>query len=205
MTNGRPDQDRPAPAGAREAVRRAGSRAAAVLGMLPLLVLPGAAASGAPAACESTPVAARALPVYRPPLVSGDGDFAGHGPAVTVYAKRELWSTGAGDSLVVRVRIRAEETSTNWSRAEGATGYTLFTGAPGCRIDASLLPGGFDANGYLARPLHPNPYSLPPGNTGVNASFVAGYTVWDDRPGSDIGAYTGVRVTTRAFTVHYQR
>jgi hypothetical protein len=183
-----------------------------------------------PAAGESALVCARpgivSVPErtstrFYPPLVTGDPEFSGHGPAVTVSAKRILWSSST-DSLSVIVRMRAEETRSDWTKADGTQlSYTLYTAPPGCHIDASSLPyEGFDANGYLDRSIYPNPCRLRAGDTGtaaqgmtnpcspgpdepmpVNPSFVAGYQVYDDRTGPDVQGYTSVRVIFRPFWV----
>jgi hypothetical protein len=166
--------------------------------------IPAGAASGTVLACPSTAgVAARTLPQFLPPLVSGDREFSDHGPAITVAAKLERWTTGSVDTLRVVASMRAEETQSNWTKAEGSASFLLYTAPAGCRIDAARLPGTFDSNGYLARTALANPYSLPAGNTGLNSSFVQSYRVWDDHSGLDIGSYTGVAVITKQFAVSF--
>lgn len=171
---------------------------------LTALVLPQEAASGAWVACPaSVTVPEKTSARFYPPLVAGDREFEGHGPSITVSAKRELWE-GTTDVLLVVVKMRAEETQSDWTRAEGTQQtFTLYQAPTGCGIDASSVPyGNFDSNGYLARAAYPNPYPLPAGDPAtVNKSFVLRYSVWDDRAGTDVVDYTSVTVTTRSFTV----
>jgi hypothetical protein len=171
-----------------------------------VVVVPGASASEGAVVCPaSVTVPAKTSSRFYPPLRSGDGEFEGHGPAITVSAKRQRWDA-AQDYLSVVVRMRAEETQSDWTMAEGTQlSFTLYVAPAGCNIDATWLTlGAFDSNGYLAKGSYPNPYSLPAGDSDVvNKSFVSGYTVWDDRVGSDVAAYTSVQVTTRAFTVRF--
>jgi hypothetical protein len=138
-------------------------------------------------------------------LVSGDGDFAGHGPAITVSAKRKLIE-GSRDSLTVVVTMKAEETQSDWTTARGTQPtFTLYTAPPGCRISGTTTGGTFDSNGYLARAFYANPYSLPAGDTDTtNKSFVLSYTVWDDRTGADVNGYTSVQVKTKPFNVMFE-
>ena len=169
-----------------------------------VLIVSGASAT--PAGCsDDAYVLSKTSPRFYPPLVSGDGDFAGHGPAITVSAKRNLIDASR-DSLTVVVTMKAEETQSDWTTARGTqSNFTLYTAPPGCQIESvSFISGSFDSSGYLARASYANPYSLPAGDTSsVNKSFVLGYTVWDDRTGADVNGYTSVQVKTRPFTVHF--
>ena len=158
------------------------------------------AAVPALAASESACPASFSVPAktsarFYPPLRSGDGEFEGHGPAITVSAKRQLWHS-TQDYLSVVVNMRAEETQSDWTTAEGTQqNFTLYVAPVGCNIDSvSLTLGAFDSNGYLAKGPYPNPYPLPAGDSEIiNKSFVSGYTVWDDRAGTDVGGYTSVQ------------
>ena len=97
--------------------------------------------------------------------------------------------------------MKAEETESNWTRASGKTSaVTLYRAPAGCHIVPGSVPfGDFDSNGYLARAEYANPYALPAGDTDLShPSFVLGYSIRDDRVGSDVGSYTSVQVITRA-------
>jgi hypothetical protein len=169
-----------------------------------VLVVSGASATPAAGCSVDAYVPSKTLPRFYPPLVSGDGNFAGHGPAITVSAKRKLFS-GVLDAFIVVVKMKAEETQSDWTIASGTQStFTLYTGPSGCNIERASTTGSFDSNGYLARALFTNPYSLPAGDTdSVNKNFVLAYTVWDDRTGADVNGYTSVQVKTRPFTVHF--
>jgi hypothetical protein len=158
--------------------------------------------TSARAACSGTvDVDAKSLPRMFPSLIGGDANFAGHGPSVTVSAKRKLINGPTTDSLIVVVSMRAEETQSDWTRASGSRSYTLYTTPTGCHIQpGSVWFGSFDSNGYLDRGSGPR--GLGPGDTDtINPSFVSGYTVYDDQAGNDVGPHTSVRVHTRAFTL----
>ena len=72
-------------------------------------------------------------------------------------------------------------------------------GLLGLAVDPS-----FDSNGYLAqRPNIPEPHSLAPGDTGINASFVSRYRVYAQHSGNDVGTYTRVNVSTKSFRVYF--
>lgn len=163
-------------------------------------------ALGSPATGASCPATAsvpeKTLEPLDPSLVSGDPNFAGHGPAVTVAAKRKHIASST-DSLIVVVRMRAEETTSDWTTAEGQQTFPLYTAPPGCHIVlGSASRGPFDSNGYLAGAATSDPYSLTPGDTDtLNPSFVRGYRIWADHSGDDVPTYTSVRVLTRAFSV----
>jgi hypothetical protein len=169
-----------------------------------VLVVSGASATPAADCSVDASVPSKTSPRFYPPLVSGDGDFAGHGPAITVSAKRQLIS-GAPDAFRVVVKMKAEETQSDWTTARGMQlSFTLYTAPSGCHIQRTSINGSFDSSGYLARAFYANPYSLPAGDTdSLNPSFVLGYTVWDDRTGADVNGYTSVQVKTRPFTVHF--
>lgn len=195
--------------------RRSGKRrtvaAVTVAGVVALsaLVVPGATAYGAALACEPVEIDPRATPRFFPPLTSGDAEFGGNGPAITVSAKLIRTDSPSGDFLTVKVMMRAEETKSDWTKAEGTMTYLLFQADPGCDINYSLLPGKFDSNGYLARAASRGvSYGLPAGDPGegihnLNPSFVDHYRVHGDRLGSDVGSWTSVQVAPRRFTVNF--
>lgn len=185
----------------------AGAAAAATLATTSVSTTASAAAA---APCAPRSVAARtfALPASAVKLLSGDRNFASNGPAVTAWAELEKWTVGSPgnfhDELRVRFGMRADETKPNWTRAAGQTTALLWSAPRGCHIDASRLPGTFDSNGYLAqRPATPEPYSLAPGDGGINPSFVTRYRVYAQHSGNDVGTYTRVNVSTRSFRVYF--
>jgi hypothetical protein len=181
-----------------------------VLTAASVLVVSGAASAKRAADCSDAFVAEKTSPRFYPPLVSGDGNFAGHGPAITVSAKRLIVVGGTTHGIQVKVAMKAEETQSDWTTARSTQfAYMLYTPPSGCEvdhIDAANNYVSFDSNGYLARALLANPYLLPAGNTDpVEKSFVLSYTVWDDRSGADVttvNSYTSVQVKTRKLTVH---
>lgn len=175
----------------------------ALVSTLPLAAATQAAAEQAAVVCPtSVSVPAKALTLY-PSRTAGDTDFGGNGPAITVSAKREKWD-GSSDYLSAVIRMRAEETKSDWTAADGTKSFVLYLAPAGCNIDTrSLAYGSFDSNGYLAKTSSADPRQLAAGDASINPSFVSGYTVWDDHSGRDIDTYTRVQVKTRAFTVHF--
>ena len=118
-----------------------------------VLVVSGAFATRAADCPVDEFVPSKTSPRFYPPLVSGDGDFAGHGPAITVSAKRQLWS-GSIDYLKVVATMKAEETQSDWTTARGTqSSFKLYTAPAGCYIESTTLNGSFDSSGYLARAL----------------------------------------------------
>jgi hypothetical protein len=170
-----------------------------VLGSGVLSLGPGT--SAADAACDPTAhVDGDNLPRFFPRLTSGDREFAGHGPAITISAKMRRVPKATRDTLVVVVKMRAEETQPDTTTADSGRTFPLYQAPRGCRIrPGSVRVGSFDSNGYLAAPAAADPFPLDAGDT--NASFVQGYRVWDDRVGLDVGLYTSVQVVTRAFNI----
>jgi hypothetical protein len=160
------------------------------------------------AACPATVnIPGKKLRRVFPTLRSGDRDFAGNGPAITVSAKRQQHRTffedGSPfvDSLDVVVRMKARETEPDSTAARGLRAFSLYRAPAGCTI-ASVDFGNFDSNGYLARPPGGRAVRLSAGDIDpINKSFVRRYTVFDDRAGNDVGSYTSVRVFTRPFSV----
>jgi hypothetical protein len=76
---------------------------------------PGLAAAGA--GCPATVDVVRdlKLPRFFAPLTSGDREFVGHRPAITVSAKRLETDRPSGDFLTVVVKMQAQEPESDWT------------------------------------------------------------------------------------------
>jgi hypothetical protein len=117
---------------------------------LGLSVIPAAIPERAAAACAAQSLGARESPRFFPPRVSGDREFAGNGPVIIVSAKlvrtTEVAPGFSRDHLSVIMRMDAQETRPDWTRAAGTQAtFTLYSALAGCFIDTSRLPGSFDA------------------------------------------------------------
>lgn len=125
---------------------------------------------------------------YMPPLTRGDRDFGGWGPAV--YSTVNLLPEPK--QLQARVFMRAIETGTPDTAAEGSADYTLYTPDPGWVIVG--VAGSLFHDGYYVDTDHD-----------VD-SFWGSHPVkrWDfrgDNKGDDVGYYTGVNVEFEALTI----
>jgi hypothetical protein len=61
---------------------------------------------------------------FRPPHTNGDQEFKGHGPNVNVSAQFFF----RGDDLCLRIYMKARETVSDWTTAEGTLEYTMVRG-----------------------------------------------------------------------------
>jgi hypothetical protein len=111
-----------------------------------------------------------------------------------VSATRQIWTNPS--RFVVVVRMKAEETRADWTRAHSRETYLLYTAPAGCSIADE--PGNFASNGYLPRAFTPDPRRLAAGD---EDTFVRRFKVFADRDGNDVGNYTSVRVFTKGFNI----
>jgi hypothetical protein len=72
---------------------------------------------------------------FWPEMIRGDCEFAGHGPSVTLRARLYVRS----DSLFCYVYMKAEETESNWSTAEGEWDEFLYRAPAGWKITHTNL------------------------------------------------------------------
>ena len=130
---------------------------------------------------------------FIPPRVgSGDAEFKGHGPNVTVDAtlsvrnQTEVWA---------RVHMNAIETQADWTQAEGTTDVFLYRDTLPIRI----LSDTFSADSYTDTNHSDDTLAEAPGEL-VNHFLCSG-----DTDGSEAGTRTGVRVFWNAITVEQIR
>ena len=123
------------------------------------------------------------LPRYYPPLVEGDREFAGHGPHVIVNVDLVV-STA---QISCTVYMRARETQSDWSTAEGSETTLIYDAPPGYYIKDVLIPTS-DSLDYTDS-NHSTDY-FPRGASGL----VKSYEAYGDTDGDDIGTYTSVTV-----------
>lgn len=127
---------------------------------------------------------------FTPPHTRGDREYKGHGPRVWATAQ---W---AHDEARVSVRLwmKAEETESDWTTAEGDRVETYYTAPPGWRIESVL--GSLDSSAYYIDTDHSED-RIGGGPSGPVREFV----FRGDRAGDEAGTYTGVDVYFNPLTV----
>jgi hypothetical protein len=128
---------------------------------------------------------------FTPPHTGiGDREYAGHGP--------EVWATAGwthdATQVSVRLWMKAQETKSDWTTAEGVREEPYYTSPPGWRIervvgDVSSSAHYVDTDHELDR--------VGGGPSGPVKEFV----FRGDRSGDDAGLYTGVDVYFNPLTV----
>jgi Thiol-activated cytolysin len=73
---------------------------------------------------------------FIPPHTRGDRDFAGHGPSVTASTILSLGSNGK--TLVLTVNMKAIETKSDFTTAEGTKDFEIYRTEPGFKINKIL-------------------------------------------------------------------
>jgi hypothetical protein len=72
---------------------------------------------------------------YTPPRTVGDSEYNGHGP--NTYAYVQLINRGS--SVEAKTYLRAKETQSDWTTAEGSRTETVFVPDPGLRVSQILV------------------------------------------------------------------
>jgi len=121
---------------------------------------------------------------WAPPRVRGDRDFGGHGPRVTVVISLLV----EPHLLRASVYMRAKETKSDWTTAEGIKNFDLFRPDSGWRIDRVV--GEMTAtHSYLDGDHELDNFELGAGGP------VKGLLYVGDMPGDEAGTRTQVEVT----------
>lgn len=130
------------------------------------------------------PFTSEATMPYTPPHTRGDRDFSGNGP--------EVWATGEwinkGTHVDFRLWMKAKETKSDWTTAEGTHTIEAYFPAPsGYRIDS--IVGNTKSSIHYVDTDH-NDDQQGGGPSGP----VKRFTFRGDRSGDDAGSYTSVNV-----------
>ena len=121
----------------------------------------------------------------RPPKTQGDSDFDGHGPRV----RTRVDLLPSPRALTVRVFMRAKETKSDYSTAEGDQTFPVYTPPPGWEIE------------NLVEPRSMNPHTYTDGTVDRNDDFNLGggpvkrLLFVGDTSGDDAGVKTQVTVS----------
>jgi hypothetical protein len=140
-------------------------------------------------------IPARSIPAegrFIPPHTDGDREFNGHGP--NVYALATLIGVGTG-RLYVRLWMRATETTSDWTEAEGYSPYYLIYIAPAGQCVRSVSRGIHDEVRY-----RDTDHDVDTMTGQIVGSFVRSYSFVGDIVGEEAGTRTGMAIGTYSFT-----
>lgn len=129
---------------------------------------------------------------YTPPHTRGDAEFAGHGPEVWSIAR---W-INYGTHVNVRLWMKAQETTNDWTTAEGVREEPYYTAPSGWRIE-SVASSGSESTAHYVDTNNADDY-LGGGPNGPVKEFA----FRGDGPGDDAGSFTGVTVTFNPLIVN---
>ncbi len=127
---------------------------------------------------------------YTPPHTRGDKEYSGHGP--------EVWATARwindGAHVNLRLWMKAQETRSDWTTAEGERTESYYTAPSGWRIDS--IEGNTESSAHYVDTDHNDDRQGGGPNGPVKEFKFRG-----DRDGDDAGSYTGVDVTFNPLVV----
>ncbi len=118
---------------------------------------------------------------YMPPHTRGDREFDGHGPKVSSSIRLEKKTDGS--AVTVRLSMRAVETKSDWSTAEGSKVLTFYTAPSGWKVDSIEGETQF-VHSYIDGDHTDDVFNFGAG------SLVNRITYRGDHKGKDAGVYT---------------
>lgn len=120
---------------------------------------------------------------YTPPHTRGDKEYDGHGP--------EVWATARwvndGTHINLRLWMKAKETRSDWTTAEGVRVESYYTAPSGWRIES--IEGNVESSAHYVDSDHNDDRQGGGPNGPVKEFKFRG-----DHKGDDAGSYTGVDV-----------
>lgn len=120
---------------------------------------------------------------YTPPHTRGDKEYDGHGP--------EVWATARlvndGTHIKLRLWMKARETRSDWTTAEGERVESYYTAPSGWRIES--IEGNAESSAHYVDSDHNDDRQGGGPNGPVKEFKFRG-----DHKGDDAGSYTGVDV-----------
>jgi hypothetical protein len=135
--------------------------------------------------CQSKIVAFSPGPVtYVPPHTRGDKEFDGHGPSVNARVDLLI----RPQSIDARVYMKAQETKSDWTTAEGTKEFPLFRPEPGWQIDG-VIEGTTTTHQYVDTNHTSDSFDKGSGSAVKRFVFVG------DTGGDEAGTRTKVDVT----------
>lgn len=135
--------------------------------------------------CQSKvqPVDLQSITFVPPKQGSGDGEFDGHGPDVSTSVELSFQPK----SLDMRIWMRAKETKSDWTLAEGSIDRQVFVPPPGWRID-SMVGQTVSTHSYRDSNHEKDSFDLGSGGPVKRLVYVG------DTDGNDAGTRTRVDV-----------
>jgi hypothetical protein len=121
---------------------------------------------------------------FVPPHTRGDRDFDGNGPNVTSSA---MLSVQGGKALVLTLYMKAEETKSNYTTAEGTQEYEIYRAEPGMVISKVFTD---TESNYFYKDTNHNVETFDLGETDLVKTF----TFTGDTSGNEAGDETRVNV-----------
>jgi hypothetical protein len=122
---------------------------------------------------------------YTPPHTRGDMEFNGNGPKV--WCEVSIAPINNATQLQLRIWMKAEETRSDWTTAEGTSYDIIFTAEPGKQIK-QILTATNDSYYYI------DDDHLPDEFLGNSAGLVNKYIFVGDTAGDDAGIDTKVAI-----------
>jgi hypothetical protein len=122
---------------------------------------------------------------YKPPHTRGDQDFKGQGPQVV--CRVELSVVSYNTQVLAEIYMKAEQTNSDWTTAEGTDSYILYTAPAGKEIKQILCPA-YDQIAYLDSNINQDVFERGIGGPVLRYKFTG------DAEGNDAGTNTGVIV-----------
>jgi len=120
---------------------------------------------------------------FTPPHTRGDKEYDGHGP--------EVWATARwvndGTHINLRLWMKAKETRSDWTTAEGVRVESYYTAPSGWRIES--IEGNVESSAHYVDSDHNDDRQGGGPNGPVKEFKFRG-----DHKGDDAGSYTGVDV-----------
>jgi len=136
-----------------------------------------------PVICESSTYQFQPTSIsYMPPLTRGDEEFAGHGPEIYALVSLKIENKR---NLVANVYMRAKETKSDWTTAEGNKKFVLYT-ANSDKIIESIIGPNFASYSYIDNNHNMDEF---PGSGPIRRFRFMG-----DGKGNDVGYHTRVEI-----------
>lgn len=135
-------------------------------------------------------------PKFIPTHTRGDKDFHGHGPQVNVSAWLRIVNQ---NQLWVRLWMRAKETKSDWTTAEGSVDYFVYNGAyEGVGRITRLISDPYSYNSYTDTNHSDDTLTLPP------YELIDKFIVTGDTYGNEAGTKTGVTAYFNPIEFEYE-
>jgi hypothetical protein len=127
---------------------------------------------------------------FIPPHTVGDSEYNGHGPNVTAYVQL----INHGSSVEAKTYMRARETTSDWTTAEGTRSDTVYIPDPGWRVSQILVGNPSGCSAFTSCISYTDTNHDPDIFAGGNGP-VSRFEFLGDTDGDEAGTKTKVTVT----------